>query len=184
MRSTRLFILPLLIVTLLALTAAKESGQAADNKQLGSKETTTRKIDWQAYDIGLSKAKVNNKHVFIDFTAEWCGWCKKMDRETFADPKVVDMLNEYFVPIKVDGDSKHELLIDGYKITEKNLARNEYGVRSYPIYWVLESDGTKLTYIKGYKPVDYMMEVLEYIKDRRYDSTSTETPEQKKKSSN
>ena len=179
MRSTRLFILPLLIVILIALIAAKESGQTA-----GDKKTTSKKVDWQAYDIGLSKAKVNNKHVFIDFTAEWCGWCKKMERETFADPKVVDMLNEYFVPVKVDGDSKNELLIDGYKITEKNLARHEFGIRSYPIYWVLESDGTKLTYIRGYKPVDYMMEVLEYIKDRRYDSTSTKTPEQKKKSRN
>lgn len=130
-------------------------------------------INWLAYDDGLKKAKAENKHVFIDFTAKWCGWCKKMDRETFHEPEVIDLINQSFVPVRVDGDSPHELDINGYKITEKSLTRNEFGVRGYPSFWFLKPDGTKLGKIDGYHDKDFMVRALTYVKDYKYDTTRT-----------
>ena len=37
-------------------------------------------IKWFAYDVGLAKAKKEGKHLFVDFTAKWCGYCKKMEK--------------------------------------------------------------------------------------------------------
>ena len=180
-----LFILGLLI-------AAVGIGARADNKEQPKEkpkanteqpkaQTPAQKsgeIEWMAYDDGLKKAKEENKHVFIDFTAKWCGWCKKMDRETFKEPEVVNLINESFVPVRVDGDSPHELDVDGYKITEKSLTRSEFGVRGYPSFWFLKPDGTKLGKIDGYRTKDFMMEALTFVKDYKYDSTKTKPSDQ------
>jgi thioredoxin-related protein len=132
------------------------------------------KIQWMRYDEGLAKAKAEDKHVMVDFSTSWCVYCKKMDKETFTKPDVIKLLNDNFVAIKVDGDSKQELDIEGYKTTEKELTKKEYGVRGYPAFWFLKSDGTKLAQIKGYRPADYMIEALNYIKDEKYDTTKTD----------
>jgi thioredoxin-related protein len=138
-------------------------------------QASKAEIKWHDYDVGLKKAKDINRHVFIDFTAKWCGYCKKMDREVFSDPRIIDLLNNDFVSVRVDGDSRRELDIDGYKITEQNLAKSEFGVRGYPTFWFLKPDGSKLTLIGGYRPTDYMLEALTFVKDYKYDSTVTET---------
>lgn len=173
-----------LLIGLLVLTLGAATEKKADPKQPPQKGTDNQEINWVRYDVGLGKAKAEDKHVFIDFTAKWCGWCKKMDRETFTRPEVIEMINENFIPIKVDGDSKRELDLDGYKITEKNLTRHEFSVRGYPAFWFLKSDGTKLAVIRGYRSADYIMEALEYVNDRKYDTTKTETPENEEKPKN
>ena len=151
-----------------------------EQKQPSEKQTDHKEIHWMAYDVGLGKAKAEKKHVFIDFTAKWCGWCKKMDKDTFSKPEVIEMINDHFVPVRVDGDSKQELNVNGYKITEQNLTRYEFGVRGFPAFWFLKSDGTKLGMISGYRDSDYMMEALAFVKDNKYDTTATQTPPEKK----
>jgi len=163
------------------LVTASENATTKKQKKDPSKEQKEEGINWTSYDIGLARAKKEDKHVFIDFSTKWCGWCKKMDKETFSDSEVIEMLNTYFVPVKVDGDSKKELNIDGYKITEKNLTSREFGVRGYPTFWFLKSDGSKLGAINGYKPKETMMEALKFVKEYKYDTTRTQTPQEKNK---
>jgi len=184
MKQTKLLKRLLLLVALLALSATAQENKKTEQKQSSPKETNHKEIAWMSYDVGLKKAKTEGKHIFIDFTAKWCGWCKKMDKETFSRPEVVEMLNKNFIPVRVHGDSKRELDIDGYKVTEKNLTRYEFGVRGFPSFWFLKPDGTKLAVIRGYKKTDYMMDAFEFVKDYKYDSTRTETPDKKDKSKN
>ena len=145
------------------------------------KTTDSKTIKWFAYDEGLKLAKKSNKQIVIDFTAKWCGWCKKMEKEAFIDPQIVKIMNEEFVAVRVDGDSRKELDIDGYKITEQQLARQEFRVTGYPAFWFLESDGTKIGPIKGYKPTAQFLTALNFIKDRQYDTTQVNQKPQKKK---
>lgn len=161
------------ILTALLLVTALVLPAAADDKDVEKKSEKTNKINWLAYDEGLVLAKKENKHVFIDFTAKWCGWCKKMEKEAFVDEVVVGLLSDHFIPVRVDGDSKKVLDVDGYKISERNLTRNHYGVSGYPAFWFLKPDGTKLGLLKGYQATEALRSALEYVKDYRYDSTRT-----------
>lgn len=175
------FFRQLLSLTLLAFLAAGlvyADGETKKDQSDSPKkdEIKNEEIDWIAYDEGLAKAKKEGKHVFIDFTTSWCGWCKKMDKETFSRPEVIDLVNKYFVPVQVDGDSQNMLDIDGFKITEQNLTKSEFGVRGYPTFWFLKSDGTKLGNIAGYRDVKSMMDALVYVKDEKYDTTKTSAP--------
>ncbi len=145
----------------------KDAGTGTDQNET---VPATPEIKWLSYDEGLVKAKKEGKHLFIDFTAKGCGYCKKMDKTTFIEPDIVNMLNTDFIPVKIDGDSEKELDIDGYKVTEKNLSRYEYKVRGFPTFWFLDPQGTKLGAVSGYQPAPNLMNTLQYVKDKKYET--------------
>ncbi len=165
----------LILVALSSLALADKESKKTEPPKTTEPAEKQEGIQWTSYDKGLERAKAEEKHVFIDFTTSWCGWCKKMERETFSRPEVIEMMNENFIPVKVDGDSRNELNVDGFKITERNLTKREFGVRGYPTFWFLKPDGSKLGSLSGYKPTNVMMEALAFVKDYKYDSTRTET---------
>jgi len=156
------FLFVLLAVSSLAAAdkADKQKTQAID----------TTKVDWLKYDEGLVKAKETGRHIVIYFTTSWCGYCKKMQKETFSKPNVIKFLNDSLVCVKVDGDSKHELNVDGYKITERNLSRSEFAVTGYPAFWFLKPDGERIGPAKGYKPTEAFLDITHYVKDSLYAS--------------
>lgn len=120
-------------------------------------------IGWVPYDEGVAVAKKTNRHMFVDFTATWCGWCKKMEKETFSQPEVIAMLNNNFIPIKVWGDLGNSLNIDGYKITEKEFA-NSRGVQGYPTF-VFETPARQpITSFSGYRDAATLMNYLTQVK--------------------
>ncbi|MBD3332949.1 DUF255 domain-containing protein [candidate division GN15 bacterium] len=168
MRRMTVFALIMILAAAFSLTAADKENRS------GEESKKAAEITWMRYDEGLAKAAEEEKHVFIDFTTSWCTWCKKMDVETFSDPYVIDLVNEHFVPVQVDGDSKRQLDVDGYKITERNLTKQEYGVKGYPSFWFLTPQGEKIGMIRGYRPRPQMVEVLEFVKNKGYDTVTTE----------
>ncbi len=167
------------ILLALAVSLAVAQG-ATETGKTGAPPAETvlhDEINWILYDTGLVAAGYEYKHVIANSTTSWCGWCKKMDKETFSRPDVIKLVSDNFVAVKVDGDSKKELNIDGFKITEKNLTKREYGVTGYPSFCFLKSDGTKLGCLPGYKDTKTMVELLNYIKDEKYDTTQAKSPE-------
>lgn len=164
-----------LLLFSLPIMAEKKKTDAKPEKET----TELKEIDWMTYPEGLAKAAKGEKHVFIDFSTSWCGWCKKMDREVFSDPEVIKMLNDNFVAVKVEGDSRKKLDIDGYIISEADLTRKDYGVRGFPAFWFLKSDGTKIAPLSGYKPKDTFMRALSFVHEKKYEAEIEEGQDKK-----
>ena len=59
-------------------------------------------LKWYSFQEGLEKAQQENKLILIDFYTDWCGWCKKMDKETYSDAKIISLVESGFVPVKVN----------------------------------------------------------------------------------
>jgi thioredoxin-like negative regulator of GroEL len=95
-------------------------------------------------DDALKRAAEEEKVVFIDFFADWCGPCKEMDKTTFADEKVIEWLSKHTVPLKVDTDR------------DKATAQR-YRVRVMPTLLFLRADGTELQRVEGLQTVDQLM---------------------------
>jgi thioredoxin-related protein len=131
-------------------------------------------IIWYSLDEGLELAEENNKHLYIEFMADWCGWCRKMEKDVYTEKEIIDLLNNDFISIRINGDSKEELIFKGESISQQNLARNEFGVRGFPTLWFLKPDGTKLTMLRGYQTPDFLQDALIFVKEFKYDSTYTE----------
>lgn len=63
-------------------------------------KTGSEGFQWLQWNDGYKKAKETNKIALIDTYTEWCGWCKKMDRDTYANDSIISRINANFVPIK------------------------------------------------------------------------------------
>ncbi len=143
-----------------AKKAATTPGAKANDT---TKVAPSDKINWMAYDKAVAEAKRTNKHMFVDFTTTWCGWCKKMEKETFSRPEVISMLNTNFIPVKVWGDLENALNIDGYKISEKEFA-NSRGIQGYPTF-VFETPAREaITGFSGYRDAPTLMNYLSQVK--------------------
>ena len=124
-------------------------------------------ITWVKYDEGLKLASKLDKIVFVDFYTNWCKFCHKMDKETFADKKVIDYFNDHFIAVKVNAESNTKMSLPDGDISGREVSR-QFGVRSYPTYWFLEPDGQKINYIPGYRPASQFLPMIQYIGDKYY----------------
>ncbi|MEE9553727.1 MAG: thioredoxin fold domain-containing protein [candidate division Zixibacteria bacterium] len=138
---------------------------STDNKE--SKEVI--ELNWVKYDKGLELAAKANKPIMVDFYTNWCKFCKKMDKETFAEETVAKYLNENFVIIKVNAESKETVITADGSLSERALSKS-FGVRGYPAYWFLKPDGEKISNIPGYVPADKFIIVLQYFAEGHYET--------------
>lgn len=87
----------------------------------------------------VAKAKKENKLVFIDAYAAWCGPCKMMEKNVFNKKSVGDFYNKNFVNARIDMEKG-----EGREVAQK------FGVRSYPTYLFLNGDGELVSQNYGY----------------------------------
>ena len=67
-------------------------------------------IDWYEWgETAFSRAKSEDKPVLLDIGAVWCHWCHVIDRESYENPEIAKIINEHFVPVKVDRDERPDV---------------------------------------------------------------------------
>lgn len=92
----------------------------------------------QDWDDVISRSEAEDKLIFLDAYATWCGPCKKMSRETFTDEAVADFYNDNFINAKIDMEKGIGL----------ELAK-QYGVRAYPTLLFLNHKGEVVNRVCG-----------------------------------
>ncbi len=115
------------------------------------------KSDVQSGGIGwirdMAQAKeaaiAQNKPILIDFYTEWCGWCKRLDKDTYANAKVIEAAKN-FICVKIDAEK------------EKQLTAS-YNVRGFPSTVFLKSDGSLIEVVPGYLPPKDFFALLDRI---------------------
>lgn len=142
-------------------------------------------IEWLKITDVEKQIKEDGKHakrVFIDCYTDWCGWCKRMDKDTFSDTTITKLMNHYFYSVKFDAESKEEIIFGGktYKNLNPNASRGSVnGLAnmllnnrlSYPSFSVLNPDLTIATVIPGYysaKDFEPMVVFLGGSYDKKY----------------
>jgi uncharacterized protein len=67
-------------------------------------------IDWHEWGDGaFALAKSQDKPILLDIGAVWCHWCHVIDRESYENPDTAKIINEHFVPVKVDRDERPDV---------------------------------------------------------------------------
>lgn len=100
----------------------------------------------------LAKAKTENKYIFVDCYATWCGPCKLMDEKTYPSEKVGQYLNAGFISVRmqVDSTNKDDAQIKGmYGDVHKMV--QEYRINSLPTFLFFSPDGRIVHRDTGYR---------------------------------
>jgi uncharacterized protein YyaL (SSP411 family) len=103
--------------------------------------------DWN--EASFEDARIEGKPVLLTLGATWCHWCHVMDQRAYADPRVIDLVNSRFIPVRVDVDQRPDI----------SLRYNQGG---YPSVAFLTGDGEFLTG-RPYTPPDEMVTLLERV---------------------
>ncbi len=119
---------------------------------------------WRGWDSGLAEAGSTGRPVLVDVYTDWCGWCKRMDRDVYARRDVQDYLSRRFVTVKLNAESNEMARYEGQSYTSRALAAR-FGVNGYPTTIFLSSRGAFLGNVPGYAPPDRFLLLLRYIGD-------------------
>jgi Thiol:disulfide interchange protein len=103
-------------------------------------------ISWYDYNDGMKLAEEEDKPMMINFGADWCRFCGKLDEKTFTDGQVI-ALSESFVCIKVDVDQ-------GREITKK------FKIRPIPAIVFADSQGHEIHRVIGFKNADKFLKEM------------------------
>jgi len=67
-------------------------------------------IDWHEWgDAAFARAKSEDKPILLDIGAVWCHWCHVIDRESYENAEIAQLINENFVAVKVDRDERPDV---------------------------------------------------------------------------
>jgi thioredoxin-related protein len=119
---------------------------------------------WRAWDNGLAQAGSAGRPVLVDVYTDWCGWCKRMDRDVYSRRDVQEYLSRRFVTVKLNAESSDGARYEGRTYTSRSLAAR-FGVNGYPTTIFLSAKGTHLGNVPGYIPADRFLLLLRYIGD-------------------
>jgi thioredoxin-related protein len=129
-----------------------------------------------SFEEALAKAKTDNKRVIVDIYTDWCGWCKKMDKDVYGNSEIKKIVKKSFVLVKLDAESRELISYKGKKYTGAELAAY-FEATGYPTTIFLEPDGSviKFTYdsstmknIPGYFKKDDFKKILIFFRDGKY----------------
>lgn len=119
---------------------------------------------WKSWNAGLAEAKASGRPILVDVYTDWCGWCKRMDRDVYARADVRDYLGKRFVTIKLDAESSDLANFEGRSMTLGAIAQR-FRVNGYPTTIFLGPGGEHLVNVPGYVPAERFLLMLEYIAD-------------------
>ena len=134
-------------------------------------------LNWVSWDEAVELNKKEKKKILLDVFTYWCGWCKKMDTETFSNPYLAKYLNENYYLVKFDAESKEQL---EYKGKEYHYIRSNKGGHhelaeellrghlSFPSIVFLDENMEMIQPIPGYRDAEELLMISSYFSSSKY----------------
>ncbi len=151
---------------------------------MGMSAMAQEAINWMSIEEAERRCAQEPKMVFIDVYTDWCGWCKRMDRSTFANPVIAKYMNEHFYAVKLDAETSDTITFKGQhyvgyvredgKNGTHRLARILLNGRmSYPSYVIMNEDMRILQVIGGYQKEQRFEPMIHFFGDKAYQVMSS-----------
>ena len=150
------------------------------------------KVKWLSFEEAIKLNKENPKPIIIDVYTDWCGFCKKMDLETYSNNTIATFINKNFYAIKLDGEEKKDIVYKEYTFKYQKEGRRGYhqlpatlmnGKLSYPTTIFLTKDEELLQSIPGYLDKKTFEKVVNYFSSNAHNTKKWEDFEKDFKSS-
>ncbi len=133
----------------------------------------SEQINWISFSQLNDSLKTNPKKVFVNFYADWCTYCKEMDRTTFVNQKVIDLLHHDYYAVKMNIESRDSILFGDQIFVNKRskrvnpvheiallMAGRKNKPFSLPAFVVLNDDFTATARYFQFLDADSMVDIL------------------------
>lgn len=130
--------------------------------------------DWQGFDAAMADAQQSDKLVLVDVYAPWCGYCRKMQKETYTDAAVKAHMDEYFEFARLDGTNTDSLVTYQNQTLKPATLAQYFGATGYPTTVFLRPSGDVLFQQPGFIGADQFALMIEYVGSRAFEDQSFE----------
>ncbi|MDY0077135.1 MAG: DUF255 domain-containing protein [Bacteroidales bacterium] len=151
---------------------------------IGGVQAQNKAIQWLDFETAIEKQQENPKKIFIDMYTDWCGWCKKMDKETFAHPDIAAYMQDHFYMVKFDAERSDTVTFMNRSFVNKNPGKSRSshelaqallkGKMSYPSYVFMNEDLKIISVVPGFFPPKSFEPVINYFGSGAYESQDWE----------
>ncbi len=165
----------LALCSLLAFTAlAKKPTKFLSKPQTAQTAQTAQTVKWYTIEEAMALAAKKPRPIMIDMYTDWCGWCKRLDADTFSNKGIAKYLNENFYSVKFNAEQKGNVNFLGKVYKNSGRAHDlamelSGGELSYPMLVYLKADGTVISPVPGYVDPKGLEPILHYIAEELYE---------------
>jgi thioredoxin-related protein len=158
-----------IIALLWVFTSCAKSAENDDRNPNPSASKNNIFVSWHNFNDGIKLAREKRKPVVIDFYADWCGWCKKMDAEVFSDSEVARKLRDDFICIRIYTDKNISEII---RYKNHTLTKQEFstmlGVQGLPTLVFMDREANLITKIPGFIKKNVFLPLIGYMEEECY----------------
>ena len=138
-----------------------------------------QQVNWLSWEeaMDIASREGNTKKVFVDVYTDWCGWCKKMDKDTFQNPEVASYMDTNFLMVKLDAEDKNSKKFKGRTFDFVPSGRRGYnqlaayllnGRLSYPTVVFMDEKLNLLSPVPGYQKPGPFLNIARFFGDNIY----------------
>jgi uncharacterized protein YyaL (SSP411 family) len=89
---------------------SETGGRLAQSTSPYLRSAAHQPVAWYEWgEDAFAQARKENKPILLDVGAVWCHWCHVMDRESYENPATAAIINQFFIPVKVDRDERPDV---------------------------------------------------------------------------
>jgi thioredoxin-related protein len=145
----------------------------------------TEPLKWYTWEEATALNQTKPKKILVDVYTNWCGWCKKMDKGAFSDPKVMEYVAQNFYPVKLNAEQREEIKFNGETFGFVANDNGRGGVHTlayalldgrmgYPSLVYLNEKYERIMISPGYKESADLLKELQFAAEEHYNKTTWE----------
>lgn len=140
-----------------------------------------KKITWLSFEEAIALNEQNPKKIIVDVYTDWCGWCKRMDANTFTNPTIVKYIEDNYYAVKLNAERKDTIVLGSQMFVNENTTSKRgphqlavallNGKMTYPTLVYLD-ENSELMHppIAGYQDPESLEKIIRYFGENAYQS--------------
>lgn len=119
------------------------------------------KIQWMDFSTLDDSLQLNPKKVLISFYTDWCTYCRKMEKEVYTDPEIIQKINASYYAVRMDAESTDSIHFDGQWFYNRQATKRRKGFHELAL--LLGARNGKMTL-----PVTLFLEADFHVREAKY----------------
>lgn len=145
--------------------------------------TSNDRIQWMSWDEVQKAMEKEPRKVFIDIYTDWCGWCRRMDQNTFQLAYIARYMNKNYYNIKFNAEQKESIVFQGKEFKFVASGKRGYhelagqltqGRLSYPTIVFMDEQFRLIQPIPGYQAPENFEPIMTFFAEAHYLETPWE----------